>query len=93
MKGNEASAAPTPPVLQRATTSTDTSASGFAQQVAATAGRFYDVLSASKGELEKAERRIKRDEDLIQQLVNALTPVRLSLSLLSKLWPLCCSTF
>ena len=83
-EGDDASAAPTPTVLQRATASTNTSASGFAQQVAATADRFYDVLPASKGELEKAERRIKQDEDLIQQLVtqvNALTPVRLSLSL------------
>lgn len=99
-RDNDAPATPTPITLQRASAPTNASATGLAQQVAATAGRFYDVLPASKGELGKSELRIKqdedriqRDEDLIKQLitqVNALTPVRLSL-LCSV--ATCCSAF
>lgn len=78
------SARANPITLQNAL-SFNVTASGLAQQVAATGGNLYSALPASKGELEKAEHRIKQnedriqlDEDLIKQLikqVNALTPV------------------
>ena len=94
-RGNDASAESIPITLQRASASMNASATGLAQKVAATAERLYDVLPASKGQLQRSENRIQRDEDLIQKLVmqvNSLTPVSASL-LCSTLWLLAAQDF